>query len=120
VGVIRIANNQAVAINGIVDSGFDGNIAVGSQSLGSPRLGYPQRLSIACNTRDNAATITVFVSYDNQVTWVPATIRGTQTAVSFVLGAGPAGAGCEITPAPYVRFKSSAACAFDAWAYVTN
>lgn len=86
----------------------------------SPQLGEPNRLTIGVWSADNASTITIFVSYDNGVTWMAATARGTNTPVSISLGAGGAGQAVEIVPAPNVKIVSSAACALTAYAYISN
>jgi len=109
--------NYAIGAGGnydFLDSGTP-NVA----SLGSPRLGQPNRLTLAVWSVDNASTFTVFVSYDKTI-WVPATLRGTATKVSIVAAGSGDGLAVEITPAPYVRIHSSAACKMFAWAYISN
>jgi hypothetical protein len=86
----------------------------------SSMLGEPNRLTIGVYSADNATTITAFVSYDNGVTWMAATTRGTNTPVSISLASGGAGQAVEIVPAPNVQLVSSAACTLTAYAYISN
>lgn len=104
--------------------GVGGTVVTTGSSLpnvpSSPSLGDPNHLTIGVWSNDNATTITIFVSYDNGVTWMKATTRGTDTPVSISLAGSGAGQAVEIVPAPNVKIVSSAACLLTAYANITN
>ncbi len=102
--------------------GAAGSIMTTGQGLpnvpSSPMLGDCNRLTLGLYA-SAATTLTVFVSYDNGATWIPATARGGTAALSIVL-AGAGGIAIEIVPAPNVKITSSASVNLTAYANITN
>lgn len=104
--------SQAVALNGTIQTGNDGTPQIAG--MGHNTLSNPQSLTIGVKV-SAACTATIFISIDG-VNWYAANIRNTSTAATITF-AGAGAQTLDVSPAPYVQIKFSAAVTASAWIY---